>query len=111
MTNPLFARMTSCDYTDRDVKLLLLDIASRPDIAADELAFDPTDAFTIDSGGNRAAVWPSDDGTELVWELMILPRRGGWRVIGSGSGNESDMRIAVLPHLRGEDALQESAAS
>lgn len=98
-------------YSDRDVYQLLLEIAARADIEATALSFDHTDAYSIDCGDLRAEVWPAEDGDWLEWELLSLPRRGGWRVVGSGAGNESAMRIAVLPHLRGGDVLRESTAS
>lgn len=101
MTTTLFAQPTSCFYTDRDVYELLLQIALA-DIEATALGFDPTDAHTIDCGGRRAAVWPTEDGTELEWQLLSLPRRGGWRLTATGSGNDSDMRTAVVSHLRGD---------
>ncbi|MGV0675676.1 hypothetical protein A5666_00015 [Mycolicibacterium fortuitum] len=111
MTTTLFAQPTSCSYTDRAVYQLLLEIAARADIQATALSFDPTDAHSIDYGDRRATVWPTEDGDKLEWELLVLPRRGGWRVTATGSGNDSDMRTAVVSHLRGDDVFRESAAS
>ncbi|MGC5024433.1 hypothetical protein ACLQ3K_06710 [Tsukamurella sp. DT100] len=90
---------TSCSYNDRAVYHLLLEIAAH-DIEATALELHPADAYTISRGERRAAVWPTEAGDALEWELLSLPARGRWKVIEEGVGNESDMRAAVIDHLR-----------
>lgn len=87
-------------YTDQTVYRLLLQLAAR-DVTVTRIEFDPTDVATIACDGRRAAVWPSDDGTTLEWELLSYPTRRGrrWDTCGSGTGDDTEMRIAVLEHL------------
>lgn len=86
-------------YTDQTVYQLLLQVAAR-DVEATALEFDPTgDPATITRWGHRAAVQPSSDGTALEWDLYLFPGRGRWRLIGSGDGDETAMRTAVIDHL------------
>ena len=87
-------------FTDRDIYRMLLEIAARADVTATMLEFDPTDAYYITCDDRRAAVWASEDGSAVEWELLAFHRRGSWRAVAAGSGNESDMRLAVVPHLR-----------
>lgn len=102
-TTSLVAPPTSCPYTDRAVYRLLLEIAAH-DIEATALELHPADAYTVSRGKRRAAVWPTEAGDALEWELLSLPARGRWKVIEEGVGNESDVRTAVIDHLRDAEA-------
>lgn len=90
-------------YDDHSVYRLLLDIAYR-DVEADVLSFDPTDAATITCDDRRAAVQPSEDGSQLEWQLLRYPGRGRWRFMGSDDGDETAMRTAVVEHLNAASA-------
>lgn len=90
-------------YTDRDVYQLLLELAAY-DVTVTALDFDPTDASGITCGDRRAMVGPSEDGSQLEWQLLRYPGRGRWRLMNNGQGDETAMRAAVVEHLRAADA-------
>lgn len=89
-------------YSDQSVYQLLLAIAMH-DVKVTQLEFDQFDVVSavITANDCRAAVSPSEDGTELEWELYGFPRRGRWREVGSGAGDSAATRSAVIGHLRG----------
>lgn len=88
-------------YTDQFVYQLMLDIAAR-DVAVTQFEFYPlVDQYaTLRCCTHAAAVGAAEDGSTLEWELLTLPKRGRWKVIASGSGDEAAVRRVVIDHLR-----------
>ncbi|MCV7204894.1 hypothetical protein H7J71_23040 [Mycolicibacterium peregrinum] len=93
--------MTMTTYTDQSVYELMLDIAIH-DVAVTGFEFYPlVDQYaTLKCCTHAVAVGAAEDGCTLEWELLTLPKRGGWKTLASGSGDEATVRRVVIDHLR-----------
>ncbi|AUN38649.1 hypothetical protein [Tsukamurella tyrosinosolvens] len=92
---------STATYTDQAVYKLMLDIAIH-DVAVTGFEFYPLvdQLATLKHCNHAVNVGASEDGSSLEWEVLTLPKRGRWKVIASGSGDEAAARRVVVDHLR-----------